>query len=1208
MFALGLSLALFLFWTLVGYAVLSPAPGSRRLAETLLAPVIGLCVTYLPIYVLNRVGLPIGMFGVALAVALAGCVAFRLWRSRPGWSPAEIRPFAVVLLLGAVSIGFPMLLYGFDWLSVCNGDMTNYCLHAQRLLDDGFYDPPTLEQLQTGSDHAREMWLFFAAGGIRSGVDQTLAWVMSLTGLSALSAFMPLIVAFHLVQIAASGALAAVWAKERRAAWWTCAWMACSALFALGTVLQLLGQVPGIALLTGCVALLLREFDDLTPGGRVRQGLLLGLTSTSLALMYPEVSPFLVLAYVLYLLVNWRLFFRELRHRLTVVGVALGGMALIINVKLPIVAHFVLLQGQSGGSKDTIELFQYYRRPGGLASLWGLKHTYASLHEPLQSLSIALGAALTVAALYFTLRMARRNHPGALMIVVMGGMAGWLFYTGSGFGLFKLVQFAQPFLLTTVVAYLCTHWSPRRAAVAMTGLMVIGLPGFLGSIDNSRGTPDCYHGATAQIFNPSAGRLHAVIHDYVAANPDVSWILGVADQPLINIMTASTRGRTTFAPMQGRVMDDSDCCIDPDAAELARQLNTQLDVNYPVAWFNLHNARRETSLFRMNLIAQELATSPATTQLMVPSRQGVATNGRLLANQTDVPVLKFNARDIQNLLLIQRSSQGEHWGAGITRADPHKIGVFGMERDQSFPGERMLGLGRFSLFEVLHPTDTVRLVMDMTTSFVRADRRLPAADAVGAERVPFEFTGCGAARVVSAPFHPQIINGRAYVAFDMNRDGQFPEHRPTGLMALYGRDVREDERCLVVHARDLSLVTEAEYQSFQPPQRLTSFPQDLAHRDLEFSGIFEEGWVSQQAYFRLARPATPAELVIRGMVPGFDAEFSPELVVRLDGHEVSRRRLCPGEFDVSLVVPGGADRSRIDLSFSDVRPLGAKDSRTAACLLKEIGFATATPAATASAATAAKSRLETLVGLTHDRWVNRDGFSLLLSPQELASQSALVVRGDWPEPCWTGAPRPIAELLLPNGQVESLAAALHIERTSYELVVPFNPRVCEAPAVVRVRFDSAFRPHDLNGSADRRELVAHAPKYAQLRAIAVAGGTPDGWITNAGVTLEVPAAVLTHGSQVVLNGRWETGGLKETPQAHAELLIPGEDPETIPVTLQIEKGRYQLTALWGPRCTAQDAEIRVTFDRDFSFAERKPGNADTRRLVTRMPDGGELLR
>jgi hypothetical protein len=80
MIAFSITLCLFLYFAIVGYAILQVFPSRLKPALNLLiAPAVGVCATLLPVFYLNRFGLPVKSFSV-------------LGGFKPEWSiPEEMR-------------------------------------------------------------------------------------------------------------------------------------------------------------------------------------------------------------------------------------------------------------------------------------------------------------------------------------------------------------------------------------------------------------------------------------------------------------------------------------------------------------------------------------------------------------------------------------------------------------------------------------------------------------------------------------------------------------------------------------------------------------------------------------------------------------------------------------------------------------------------------------------------------------------------------------------------------------------------------------------------------------------------------------------------------------------------------------------------------------------------------------------------------------
>lgn len=146
----------------------------------------------------------------------------------------------------------------------------------------------------------------------------------------------------------------------------------------------------------------------------------------------------------------------------------------------------------------------------------------------------------------------------------------------------------------------------------------------------------------------------------------------------------------------------------------------------------------------------------------------------------------------------------------------------------------------------------------------------------------------------------------------------------------------KDHRNLLFHIKKVSFRSIA---SLTSPSHLSTFPFDLNNPNLEYSGLYKDGWVSKAAFLRLSQPSVSSQLTIRGLVPTItDPNFSLELCILVNGQEVANHMLKSGEFDIKVEVPRGEGRRRIDLLFSKFQLLPAPDNRPVTAQLKFIGF------------------------------------------------------------------------------------------------------------------------------------------------------------------------------------------------------------------------------------------------------------------------------
>jgi hypothetical protein len=173
----------------------------------------------------------------------------------------------------------------------------------------------------------------------------------------------------------------------------------------------------------------------------------------------------------------------------------------------------------------------------------------------------------------------------------------------------------------------------------------------------------------------------------------------------------------------------------------------------------------------------------------------------------------------------------------------------------------------------------------------------------------------------------------------MGRDGrQFPS-ATSGLMLLYGRSIPADQRRITTFGRDISLISQEQYQAIQPPASLKSFPLDLANKNLEYSGIYEDGWISERSFFVLSPDTNSKFITVNGSVPQLDdSKFSTVLKVSVNGKEIGSKILGVGNFDLKMPASSMAAKQRIELAFSNYQTLPNGDGRIAPAKINFIGF------------------------------------------------------------------------------------------------------------------------------------------------------------------------------------------------------------------------------------------------------------------------------
>ena len=129
-----------------------------------------------------------------------------------------------------------------------------------------------------------------------------------------------------------------------------------------------------------------------------------------------------------------------------------------------------------------------------------------------------------------------------------------------------------------------------------------------------------------------------------------------------------------------------------------------------------------------------------------------------------------------------------------------------------------------------------------------------------------------------------------------------------GVTGIWGKSVVLDPRFLTSYVRDVSLVSNAEYDRLAAPSMIQSVPADLANPNLEYSGIFEDGWVGRESYAQLSGGPS-GRLMIRADV--LARRRGQRLQVLVNGKTLVSRRVAPGSpaLDLPLRPPRAGGRS-----------------------------------------------------------------------------------------------------------------------------------------------------------------------------------------------------------------------------------------------------------------------------------------------------------
>lgn len=927
MSSLLLTIAIFAYFGLVGLATLNLFSVQQRVLHgILLSPAIGVAVVLLPVFFLNRNGLPVEVFASYLFSALAVLSTIILAIKRPIFPFKRVMWFSAVVLGALFLVSWPMFEYGFNWAGYVNDDMANYCLGAARFLRHGFFDAPDMRQVYEGRDYSLAYWQLHVPGKVRPGSELMLAFAWGVTGFNAHQVFMPLIMGLNLALISAVGGMVVSVTHNRKAPLIAMCLMAISPLTSLGSLYQLIGQVGGLALLIPSVSLLFRIPRGFKLTRLIVTNIPAFLTIAGICIWYPEAIPFLGLGWFIYAsIITWKN--RKNGLRLLIAAGIIGILLLIVlHSSIKEVLTFLLFQASTAGNvhdPSTVK-FPYMLVPSGIPLLWGIIPMGGDMiGEPWVSCAIILGWLLSFWFLWKLPSEVRRVSSPAIIALVMLCLGVKLFIGNIDFGLFKLAMFIQPFMGAVIAIRLAAfEWPVEKYWVkgAVLGVLVLCMLSQSVYVKNSTGE---FLGSMNEVPHYSAkevDRQFAELFNSVKSSSPHGFIADTSHLVIAKHQALYTAGTSVIFPSKQFFQNITG--ILPSTAK------EQIKIGNVSNWFRKDKKLTAEEIGRRWLLSENDKYAPFNTYF----------------SQKD-PKEYFSAvpmDQVHDRLTFIHSNLGIHYYflPGVEQGDSRNTAFFPLENDPMFPGATFSGLGRYMLLMDINPTPGARMVMEATTTAMKNfDSALPVPMVYGDSPVPLQFVGRGSGRIFSAPLQPVLSGGIPYLSIDMGRDGRQFQYKMKGLMKLYGTGIVQDTRYLTVFARDISLISQDDYSKLAPPAFIAKFPTDLGNRNLEYSGIYEDGWISERAFFTLAPKSDTRYLVIKGMVPQIDRpDFRNTLAVSIDGKEVIKHSLGVGGFEVKVPVSVSTERHRIDLAFDGYQVLPGADGRPTGGKIEFIGF------------------------------------------------------------------------------------------------------------------------------------------------------------------------------------------------------------------------------------------------------------------------------
>lgn len=860
-------------------------------------PVIGLALLVLVLYFLNStLNVPVGSFAdpVAALLSLGGVVSLALGRRTLIARSVRHRREFGLLLLATVVVGavltYPSLGVGLNWLSYGNEDWTNYLMGSQRLRDSGLWDDSRLPEYFSGSNFSQAFWFLHARDGVRPGAEQLLAFLSSIGRVEELEVYMAFIVALAIViGLAASAVFVSVRSTQINALW---VFLPVTMLpnSVLAVTYQLVAQVGGVAISLGMCALAVM-YGESQSHFRLSDSLPIwgGLLVVSLALIiwYPEIAPFAFGGLLLSICGSagknrsWK---REALLFATFLAAVLASVLLLGFLRE--VANF--FSDQVSRSKTDSDIFPYYLKPLGLPAFWGFLPIWGSetvvpgwLIDALILLSIFCGLVLIVVLVR---RVAQEFDSVAIHYLLYVLTISYLFVDKSGFGLFKIAMWQQPYLILFVVTSLekSLAYSRKQKMLIVSLLSLMFCMALPTSLQYLKASSPGYGEGLNQVSAFDGSTLRS-IRDLRDRAIQERRTLVVTDENPVSLKIVTYLGKGARVDL-GEYTDLFSNFGMPTRAQTSAQFGPHI-VKFPIP-----------------------PESPAgSISVRLPSRSVI--NGAFLSEDRRA----VEASAIPRLVFVP-SSIGSWWSTPGKRFD----GAFSIpEPDPSVDGGVIQAFSRFALFRIENSPSLVSLNLAISSSYLpQHDYQISDVVIYGRDAIRVSLPGYGSANLNTPEFAPKVHAGVSYVLIDFGVTPKaFPPYFPSVLSRLYGQDVERDPRQVSVFVRNLSLHGQSRECGDIPP----SLARKLAALTGCYSGIFEDGWMSTHVILRPNERIAGKKVRVSGYISS--QRETESLSVRINGKQISMVLAKGNQVQFEFVVSGG-------LTFMELNFLDPKSTET----------------------------------------------------------------------------------------------------------------------------------------------------------------------------------------------------------------------------------------------------------------------------------------
>ena len=934
MLAFAFSLILFYFLFLVGRAGLLVSRNNLELkVQRFISPAVGLALTIITIFTINRIGISVKNAAIPIFLLESVFTLFFLTKVKNANRIQKWDLLFGIIPIGVLISAWPILRYGFNWVSYVNDDMNNYVLAARRFYNNGFFAEPNMSALNSGSDYSNIYYFFHVTQHVRPGSDLFLAFTSRITDGNTLAVFMPTIVVLQMILISSTLALCAISTNvTRKKLVLTGIFSLVLPLSSLGFLYQLIGQVGGIAI--GLAVLVFwKEVIAKNKTGIGHLFLFAALLGAQL-IWYPEYIPFIGIVMIISQIIEWRSIGKISILRYFVLFMLLAAILQKYLIQSILFLRNQLNSANQGSIADaSAQVFPYFLKPHGLSSFLGLEPLNIWGSHIQEGFLIAFSILFLLNVLIYLIRTDARKSLYGIAFLTQFIILIYFISSKTGFAAFKLSMYMQPILAIVLAQFFGNEGTNNKGSSKIHNRVAI-LKNVFFFVMTGMMLSTTYYYANASTGNkfggfaemPFASQSNVYNKIQLAKNSQ-----GTINSPVISNAFNLSQAKIEAYSMVGTPI------VFPAFKFFGNFYSKDYSPNSNLSTSTIKLGRS----FDYNSFEQFGYSIPED----IVHQRFLVTNDsfNIINNSLYVPEKGYwnyaILSDVKNYISFVYSKKGPAYYT----FDREHVAIFQGEQDPMAPGHYMQALGNHLLFQIFNPQKNGKFIVALSSTLLpQQDRRLPQLSVIGSTTKDFLVVGRGSARVYIDDVLPfRVKNGEYFQLNLKNTSKRFPITKNV-FSDLYNSDIAKDFRKISTFGKDISFISDPKIIDSSNAS-ISIFPKDLQNKGLFYSGIYEDGWFSENSY-AILNASSRDDLVVKGTVPliGTDSSFITSGQLLIDGKVITTKKLGVGDFDFTVLnkdFPAEfSGNHRVEVKFSKLQRLPGADGRPVSAKIIFMGF------------------------------------------------------------------------------------------------------------------------------------------------------------------------------------------------------------------------------------------------------------------------------